>query len=128
MKGNFKNFNQKQNGFTLIELLIVIAILGLIAVIAVPNVGKFIHHGKTESFNTELHDVQTAVVALIADSNNRTLDGAYGNVSDLSTVTADGGTLNLAMFMTGLNTDGTVKTGCTYNITQDGGTVLQSTP
>jgi prepilin-type N-terminal cleavage/methylation domain-containing protein len=117
-----------ENGFTLIELLVVICILGVISVVAVPNVGKFIGHGKQESYSTELHNVQTAVIALLADCNNRVLDTTYNGVNDMSIVTADNGTLHLDAFMTGLNAEGTVKTGCTYTISQDGGVILQTVP
>jgi prepilin-type N-terminal cleavage/methylation domain-containing protein len=128
MRRDRGRFYRQQDGFTLIELLVVIAILGVIALVAVPSVGKFIGHGKQESYETELHNVQTAVIALLADSNNKKLDAAYGGVSNMNGVTADNAALELSHFITGLNTDGTVKTGCTYTISQDGGVILQSTP
>jgi prepilin-type N-terminal cleavage/methylation domain-containing protein len=121
-------FNRNQQGFTLIELLVVIAILGVLAAVAVPNVGRFFGRGKQESYDTELHNVQTSVMALLADSNNRILDTAYTGIFDMDNVTADNGTLHLSAFMTGLYADGTVRTGCTYTISQDGGVVLQSVP
>ena len=108
--------------------MVVVAILGVIAAVAIPNVGKFIGRGKQESYDTELHNVQTGVIALIADSDAKILDSASANISDMDLVTADNSTLVLSRYMTGLNDDGTVKTGCTYSISQDGGVILQSTP
>jgi prepilin-type N-terminal cleavage/methylation domain-containing protein len=117
-----------QRGFTLIELLVVIAILGVIAAVAVPNVGKFIGRGRQESYNAELHNLQTGISAMMADYNTDTLDAEYNDISDMSQVSVLGSTANLTAYMTGLNPDGTVRSGCTYSISQDGGIVIQSSP
>jgi type IV pilus assembly protein PilA len=122
-----KHFHYGEKGFTLIELLVVVAILGVLAAVAVPNVGKFIGKGKTESYESELHNIQTAVMAMLADSTAGQLDGATSNVTDLDTVTADTGNLVLSSYMTGLDADNEVKTGCSYAFTVDG-TVTQTTP
>jgi len=57
-----------EKGFTLIELLIVVAILGVLAAVVIPNVGRFIGRGETEAAETELSNIQTAVIAMMTDT------------------------------------------------------------
>ena len=57
-----------EKGFTLIELLIVVAILGVLAAIVIPNVGRFIGRGEEEAKETEFANIQSAVVAMMVDN------------------------------------------------------------
>ena len=57
-----------EKGFTLIELLIVVAILGVLAAVVIPNVGRFIGRGESEAGETELSNIQSAVVAMMVDN------------------------------------------------------------
>jgi prepilin-type N-terminal cleavage/methylation domain-containing protein len=50
-----------EKGFTLIELLVVIGILAALAGVVTLGVTQFIGKGKTESCQTDYHNVQTAV-------------------------------------------------------------------
>ena len=75
-----KHFRYGEKGFTLIELLVVVAILGVLAAVAVPNVGKFLGKGKQEAADTELHNIQTATLAAMADAEVGTIAGGdFGN-------------------------------------------------
>ena len=65
-----------EKGFTLIELLIVVAILGVLAAVVIPNVGRFIGRGEEEASETELSNVQAAVVAMMVDNQISTLRNA----------------------------------------------------
>lgn len=138
MKKFLKHFRYGQKGFTLIELLVVIGILGAIAAVVVPNVGSFIGRGKTEAQATELHNIQTSVMAMLVDSASGELDAVVPATSDMDDVVATApaippaapvpGDLVLSAYETGLNpADNTVKTGCTYAFELDG-TVTQTTP
>jgi prepilin-type N-terminal cleavage/methylation domain-containing protein len=69
-----KRFRGKgRRGFTLIELLIVIAIMGVLAAVVVPNVGRFLGKGDTESAKTEVQNVQAAVFAVMVDNGKTSL-------------------------------------------------------
>ncbi len=72
-----------EKGFTLIELLIVVAILGVLAAVVIPNVGRFIGRGKSEAKDTEFANIQSAVTAMMVDRELATLPGtrSSGNLT-----------------------------------------------
>ena len=58
-----------QKGFTLIELLIVVAIIGIIAAIAIPNLLNAIDRGKQKRTMADMRSIGTGVEAYAVDNN-----------------------------------------------------------
>ena len=69
---------QGERGFTLIEILVVVAILGILTAVVIPNILNLRSEGKEEAQRTEWHNVQTAVYAMIIKAHSSQLDaGTY---------------------------------------------------
>ena len=59
---------KRQSGFTLIELLITVAIIGVIAAIAIPNLLNAINRGKQKRTMADMRSIATAVEAYAVDN------------------------------------------------------------
>lgn len=78
--------NRSAKGFTLMELLVVLAILGLLAAVLVPNMGKFIGRGTAEASSTEIQAIQTAIDLYMADNNLTAIGAQAGPIRNMTTV------------------------------------------
>ena len=63
-----KKFRKSQKGFTLIELLIVVAIIGILAAIAIPQFAAYRQKAYNSAANSDLKNVKTGYEAFMAET------------------------------------------------------------
>ena len=111
---------RKEKGFTLIELLIVVAIIGIIAAIAIPNLLNAIDRGKQKRTMADMRSIGTAIESYAVDNNRypvgmTNVDAAgvstYVSPIYIKTVPTTDGWNNI------WDIDSTPTTGATYTIT-----------
>jgi len=87
---------RNRKGFTLVELMIVVAIIGILAAIAIPNFLNFRLKAKTSEAKSNLGAIRSTEVAYYAEWNTYVGNQAYtpvgGRASNSNKVAWDAGT------------------------------------
>jgi len=65
-----RNFRKSEKGFTLIELLIVVAIIGILAAIAIPQFSSYRQKAYNSAATSDLKNIKTGMEAYMADNQN----------------------------------------------------------
>lgn len=82
-----KAFRKSEKAFTLMELIVILAILGILGAVLVPNITRFLGRGSSEAAAMELQAVQQAMDLYMADNNVTTVTQQTNAIRDLSAST-----------------------------------------
>lgn len=115
--------NRKEEGFTLIELMIVIAIIGILAAIAIPQFSAYRQRAYNSAAQSDLKNLATAQEAYYVDNQSyttpATLEGTTYGYSQSENVTYAGAGATTTYSMSTFHTSGNK----TYTLAGPGGTI-----
>ena len=92
MLTQIRKIRNRQKGFTLIELLIVVAIIGIIAALLIPNFLDALQKAKQKRTVADIRNSGTAMFSWLTDQVGAAAAGASATQVDLGTYTASNAT------------------------------------
>ena len=130
---NLSKFLKRQDGFTLVELMVVVAIIGLLSAVAIPNFKKYQAKAKISEAKLQLSALYTAESSFFSDYNmygaclrymgfdpQREISNRYYAVGFAAGITARDANAHTAAVNSGMM--GTGVTGCPNSATAKDGT------
>jgi type IV pilus assembly protein PilA len=123
---------KNEKGFTLIELMIVIAIIGILAAIAIPQFNAYRARSFNAGANTDLRNAMTAQEGYYTDHDTYTddendLTGSYGLITSTGVVLSldgDDTSYTIVAYSTSAGEDYRM----TYTVNGPGGEIIKQTP
>lgn len=123
---------RKEKGFTLVELLIVVAIIGILAAIAIPQFNKYKTRGYVAALRSDLKNAHTSAQAYLTDYPAETVNlaaelvrGGWKPSQNISFVDGDMKTSTGKITLKSNNLNNTnVSTGTPPTVTDASGTAV----